>query len=363
MNLDHNYIPFNKVWKIKSFFVTARDRLQWTKVWHRTLYTVGKDAKAESHSCTACSDTENILHLATCHIIRLEFWSNILEILTRLGLPAPEDVTTFIVLGRIDADPKSETFPMTNGWTIDGEKVCLDRLTIKTYTDILRLRKFKPPAAEKSWPPRLCLEPTNIPFKKVWKIKSFFATARDRLQWTKVWHRTLYTVGKDTSAESNQCVACSDTENILHLATCDIIKLEFWDTILETLARMGMATPEDEVAFLILGRLDAETVIDAQLSGIMFLAWRCLYAEITKARIEKANPDMKYVALERTGAMCVTRLMTYGATWHTWSSQRVHTSRGHLTALALREQRVFKMNGVGEYTIHEEILKLANKTT
>ena len=34
----------------------------------------------------------------------------------------------------------------------------------------------------------------------------------------------------------------------------------------------------------------------------MFLAWRCLYAEITRARIYMENPDMG-AALERTGAM------------------------------------------------------------
>ena len=34
----------------------------------------------------------------------------------------------------------------------------------------------------------------------------------------------------------------------------------------------------------------------------MFLAWRCLYAEFTRARIDKGNPDMG-AALERTGAM------------------------------------------------------------
>ena len=46
--------------------------------------------------------------------------------------------------------------------------------------------------------------PGSIACKRIWKIKSFFVTARDRLQWTKVWHRMLkYTVGKDTKAESN----------------------------------------------------------------------------------------------------------------------------------------------------------------
>ena len=47
-----------------------------------------------------------------------------------------------------------------------------------------------------------------------------------------------------------------------------------------------------DTAFLVLGRINADTVIDTHLAGLMFLAWRCLYADITRARIEKENPDM-----------------------------------------------------------------------
>ena len=68
------------------------------------------------------------------------------------------------------------------------------------------------------------------------------------------------------------------------------------------------------------------SVIDSHLAGVMFLAWRCLYAEII-ARINKENSDMG-AALERTGAMCITRLMTYGLRrvqlyWRKWSKQRI----------------------------------------
>ena len=78
-----------------------------------------------------------------------------------------------------------------------------------------------------------------------------------------------YAVGrKDTTAESNLCTACNDTENILHLATCNIIRLEFWDIILGVLVRMGLAPPEDDTAFLVLGRINADSVIDTHLAGV-----------------------------------------------------------------------------------------------
>ena len=57
---------------------------------------------------------------------------------------------------------------------------------------------------------------------------------------------------------------------------------------------MGQTPPEDDTAFIVLGRVNVDTVIDKHLlAGDMFLAWRCLYVEITRARIEKErNPDM-----------------------------------------------------------------------
>ena len=166
------------------------------------------------------------------------------------------------------------------------------------------------------------------------------------MQWTKVWHRTLYTVGKDTTAESNTCMACQDTENILHLAECPVIKQEFWEVIIETLRKMGMKEPQHTSAFITLGRIDKDTVIDKYMAGVMFLAWRCLYAELTRARIDKGSPDLQ-AALRRTGNMTITRLTAYGAYWKRWSKQRTWTSKGSITALSLRDQKIFKMNNIG----------------
>ena len=71
---------------------------------------------------------------------------------------------------------------------------------------------------------------------------------------------------------------------------------------------MGLKPPEDDTAFLVLGRINADSVIDTHLTGVMLLAWRCLYAEITRVRIYKENPDIG-AALVRTGAMCITRVV------------------------------------------------------
>ena len=155
-------------------------------------------------------------------------------------------------------------------------------------------------------------------------------------------------------------MACDEVENILHLAKCPIIRAEFWDEVMKLLTDLGMAQPEDKTAFIVLGRITAKKVIDKHLAGIMFLAWRCLYAEITRARIEHDNPDMQ-AALKRIGTITVTRLMTYGAYWRKWSAQRKWTTKGHLTALSLREQTVLRLEATGDYEIHDAILRLALK--
>ena len=102
------------------------------------------------------------------------------------------------------------------------------------------------------------------------------------------------------AAESNTCTACQDSENILHLAECPVIKQEFWEVIIATLRKMGMKEPQHSPAFITLGRIDKDTVVDKYMAEVMFLAWRCLYAELTRARIDKGSPDLQ-AALRRTG--------------------------------------------------------------
>ena len=49
-----------------------------------------------------------------------------------------------------------------------------------------------------------------------------------------------------------------------------------------SLQKMGMKQPQHTSAFITLGRVDKDTVIDKHMVGVMFLACRCLYAELTR---------------------------------------------------------------------------------
>ena len=59
--------------------------------------------------------------------------------------------------------------------------------------------------------------------------------------------------------------------------------------------------------------------------------------------------------------MIITRLTAYGAYWKRWSKQRTWTSKGNLTALSLREQKVFRMGHFGDYEIHDAIITLSER--
>ena len=164
------------------------------------------------------------------------------------------------------------------------------RLSVRRITQALSLRKFVTPASEAAWTERL---DRDINFHKVWNIKSFFATPRDQITWLKLHHRNLYTVGHRVDI-SNKCMACDDKENQEHLATCPILVLEYWEPVIQLLRREGGLTqdqPEDWKSFLILGRVESDKYIDSKFSGVMFLAWRCIYAEIQKAREEETPLD------------------------------------------------------------------------
>ena len=82
--------PWNKIWKIKSFFTTPRDEVTWLKLMHRNLWVANRDPAYDS-KCRApgCTHDESMMHLAVCPIITREYWDKVRNLLVQLGLPAP----------------------------------------------------------------------------------------------------------------------------------------------------------------------------------------------------------------------------------------------------------------------------------
>ena len=211
----------------------------------------------------------------------------------------------------------SKRFPSAKGWKLDGEEIRLDRLSIKKRTEALSIRRMKPPAAEKGWETRLGR--MDIPWTSVWKIRSFYASPRDQFTWLKVMHRNLYVAGTRTDIPDTSCRACDVKESILHLAECPIIRNEFWDPIIKLMGDMGMPTPtcDERTAFILLGiqKVDGKVVaVKPEQSGLIFIAWRCLYAAIVGSRVDDRPLNLGY-AYYRTLQMTITRVRAYGEKW------------------------------------------------
>ena len=60
------------------------------------------------------------------------------------------------------------------------------------------------------------------------------------------------------------------------------------------------------------GRINDEQVIDDEASGIIFIAWRVLYAEIIHSRIEETRPSWKRAAKRGIGLL-INRMTAWRA--------------------------------------------------
>ena len=102
-----------------------------------------------------------------------------------------------------------------------------------------------------------------------------------------------------------------------HLATCHVFRTCFWDPILEVMKRMNLRTPgdhSDTTLFLLLGLYDHAgkwKAVPQESAGILFIAWRCLYAEITQVSKEGKKMNLPRVEL-RVWKMVHSRLTAFG---------------------------------------------------
>ena len=129
----------------------------------------------------------------------------------------------------------------------------------RIITQALQSQIFKPPVAtQRAWERRLGGE---LPWDKIWAIRSTFATPRDQATGLKLQHRNLYTVGHNTSLSDHGCRACGEKENQLHLCECPILREEFWDPLISLLTQTGMPRPQEYAVFIATATLEAEKVI------------------------------------------------------------------------------------------------------
>jgi len=200
------------------------------------------------------------------------------------------------------------TFPQTYGWKIDGTPVELDSLTIKLITYFFTQRKFKPPlGSQAKWQERLGL---FLNWYKIWKIKSLFASPRDQITWLKLMHRNLYIPPNPEDNTDESCPFCHVKFNEQHLSECKELIDKVWNPLLALLHSIHGIQPDNIPVFITLGQISKDEVICKHLSVLLFLAWRCVYAEIIQGRLE--NKKIKYSrAYHRAISMTITRITAY----------------------------------------------------
>ena len=246
--------------------------------------------------------------------------------------------------------PTATTFPAVKGWKIDAEHVELDNLTIKAITHHFTQRIFEPPTeTQRNWTTRL--GGIIIPWQKVWRIKSFYATPRDQVTWLKLMHRNLYLAPHRDDPTNTTCPFCRVHQNQLHLCTCPEISRLYWDPIIKLMSRMGCPRFTHKSAFLAVGRLTDTKVVGKNQAGILFIAWRCLYAELVRGRVENVTPNLS-AAYTRTIEMNISRLKAYGEKWITWVQK--NKSTGNKSYIPQRHQQkiVLTQDGAGNYVIN-----------
>jgi hypothetical protein len=250
------------------------------------------------------------------------------------------------------AGPVLSTFPRVTGWLMDGEPISLnERMIVKRYTRALTMRKFRPPTAEAGWDGRLT---EMTPWSKAWGVRGRFTTPRDQITQVKLMRRNLFTAARDDTTDGN-CMCCGEPERQQHLAECVIIRREFWAPILQLAHDLGWPTADEwgaDTTMVITFRVSDTEVVDTEQADLIFLAWRCLYAELVHARIEKARVQL-HRALARTISMLISRVTAVGETWKHWVHTRTRTTKTSVGPQTVRSRNdLIDIDPMGNYTVN-----------
>ena len=93
-----------------------------------------------------------------------------------------------------------------------------------------------------------------------------------------------------------------------------------------------------------------EGSVDKEEAAMIFWAWRNLYAEVTRARIEgkQLDPEAAYKNFVR---MAFTRVVAYGAKWYRWFSRQRYRARAKAIPIRFRERKLITSEATAEYSL------------
>ena len=122
---------------------------------------------------------------------------------------------------------------------------------------------------------------------------------------------------------------------------------------------IGFETPNGNLerdAFWLLGRMSSGKAVGPEQAGIMFIAWRCLYAEIVHSRVDGTLMNIGR-ALNRVWQMTITRLRAEGEKWRKWHKINSGSGKKSYFPEKYQDRRVIRFNEDAEYTINSNIFR------
>ena len=108
--------------------------------------------------------------------------------------------------------------------------------------------------------------------------------------------------------------------------------------------------------FVILGVTGHDKVVCNEGAAILALAWRCLYAELVKSRIDDKRPNLE-TALKRTVAMLIGRVTAYGEKWRLWFLKQQHTTTSKKVPMKHRDFKLVTVDENAEYEINPALME------
>ena len=143
---------------------------------------------------------------------------------------------------------------------------------------------------------------------------------------------------------------------MLHLAKCSHIKINYWDKVGDLMGRLKIKHGTT-VRGWITGEKDEGGTLDEEGGGILFLAWRCLYAETVHARSSGTHLRLDHT-YARLVLMMISRLKAQGVKWYRWYSRTRGQSPEKVKEFPrrYRKRKLLTTAYNAEYTINKSLL-------
>jgi hypothetical protein len=124
--------------------------------------------------------------------------------------------------------------------------------------------------------------------------------------------------------------------------------------MLDLMVPLNMPIPhhkEEIEAMLVTYRLARDRVVNKEQASIIDIAWRCLYAEIVRARVDNALVCLQSAKV-RGIKMLQSRAEAYGRRWELWVIKQL--GRKKIKTIPRKHQRytIVKQRAYGSYTVN-----------